>query len=104
MAEEDALYAKSQNGTPVTNYVEKVTALLNEHEEARSALEAQLAEWEALHAAEIAALKQAVSDAEEQIDREKEIREERLSLAKEVYQTKVSDNRKKINKINEVIY
>ncbi len=80
-----------------------MNASKSEHEENLALLEERLTEWETLHAEEIAALKQAVSDAKDKIDREVQIRQERLDLAKQVYQTKVSDNRKKISKIEETI-
>ncbi len=103
LAKEDEVYAAALNGTPVQNYVNKVNGLSGEAEANRTAWQEKLDAWEALHAEEIAQLKQAVSDAKEKVEQEAVIRQERLELAKKVYESKVSDNQAKIDKINETV-
>lgn len=103
LEKENELYANSLNGTPVQNYVEKVQGIKKSHEEELANWQIKLAAWETAHEGEIAALKQAITAAQNKLDREGQIRQERLLQAKQVYQTRVSDNQKKTAKIDETL-
>lgn len=65
--------------------------------------QAELDQWLLNHQSEISVLERNVKEAKAALEQEQKIREERLAKEKEAYESRLSDNQKKIEKIEETI-